>query len=229
VTHGRAKGGRAGAAGQVGNFGFDPALSAHHFQVILLPNKSQAVPVTECFSWESGGDFVTHHTEQYLRVALPISKWQAMAEEVRAEFNRRLLREGHAASRWAPGRNLVRRDLGKELVVLAWAIEDADPGLIPIAVANWLGLVSEERWWLYTQAAAATGDAATGRGRGWRKAIRFALTENPIGSAAPVKPTWMQQVDRAAGAQASLFSQGHAATEPIILKPGKRKISFDEE
>jgi hypothetical protein len=27
---------------------------------------------------------------------------------------------------------------------------------------------------------AATGHAITGRGRGWRKAIRFALTENPV-------------------------------------------------
>ena len=45
---------------------------------------------------------------------------------------------------------------------------------------NWQGLAPEERWWLYTMANAATGHALAGRNKGWRKAIRFALTENPI-------------------------------------------------
>ena len=34
-----------------------------------------------------------------------------------------------------------------------------------------------------TMTAAATGHALHGRGRGWRKAVRFALTENPVASA----------------------------------------------
>ena len=45
---------------------------------------------------------------------------------------------------------------------------------------NWLGLVPEERWWLYTMTNAATGHAVNGRNKGWRKAVRFALTENPV-------------------------------------------------
>ena len=60
-------------------------------------------------------------------------------------------------------------------------IEDADPSLIPAAIRNWQGLAPEERWWLYTMTNAATGHALTGRGRGWRKAIRFALTETRVG------------------------------------------------
>ena len=80
------------------------------------------------------------------------------------------------------GANLIRRELGKELTLLAWSIEDADPGLIPTALANWAGLVPEERWWLYTQTAAATGHGVNDRNRGWRKAVRYALTENPITS-----------------------------------------------
>ena len=74
----------------------------------------------------------------------------------------------------------VDRNMGKELVLLAWAVEDADPVLIPNAVRNWLGLSPEERWWLYTMTNAATGQALKGRNKGWRKAVRFALTENPI-------------------------------------------------
>ena len=66
------------------------------------------------------------------------------------------------------------------LVLLAWAIEDADPATIPTAIRNWLGLAPEERWWMYSMTNAATGHAAGGRGKGWRKAVRYALTENPV-------------------------------------------------
>ncbi|CCJ33434.1 FIG00528661: hypothetical protein [Caloramator australicus RC3] len=62
--------------------------------------------------------------------------------------------------------------------MLAWAIEDCDPSIIPIAIKNWLGLSKEERWWLFTMTNAATGHANDKRG--WRKAIRYALTENPV-------------------------------------------------
>ena len=51
--------------------------------------------------------------------------------------------------------------------MLAWAIEDADPSLIPAAVKNWLGLTPEERWWLFTMTNAATGHAITGRNTVW--------------------------------------------------------------
>ena len=73
----------------------------------------------------------------------------------------------------------LHASLGKELCVLCWAVEDADPALIPEAIRNWEGLAPEERWWLYTMTAAATGQAEQ-RGVGWRKALRFALTENPL-------------------------------------------------
>lgn len=59
-------------------------------------------------------------------------------------------------------------------------MEDADPALIPTAIRNWSGLAPEERWWLYTMTNAATGHALHGRNRGWRKAVRYALTENPV-------------------------------------------------
>ena len=72
------------------------------------------------------------------------------------------------------------RLLGKELTLLGWAVEDADPALIPTAIKNWLGLAAEERWWLFTMTNAATGHVVRGKNRGWRKAVRFALTENPV-------------------------------------------------
>ncbi|HVR37290.1 MAG TPA: DUF3780 domain-containing protein [Methylomirabilota bacterium] len=114
-----------------------------------------------------------------IRVLLPVSKWEAIAEQVKAEFNQRLRKHGLRSGQWGRAETPVSRLLGKELVLLAWAIEEADPALIPTALRNWAGLAPEERWWLYTMTNAATGHAITGRGKGWRKAVRFALTENP--------------------------------------------------
>ena len=63
----------------------------------------------------------------------------------------------------------------------------------------------EERWWLYTQTAAATGHGINDRGRGWRKAVRYALTENPVhGSAEAMLPEYFRRAN--AGPEWSLFS-----------------------
>lgn len=80
----------------------------------------------------------------------------------------------------AAGRpSYIDRTLGKAVRTLE-AVEECDPALILFAIRNWLGLVPEERWWLYTMTNAATGHAISGRGKGWRKALRYALTENPV-------------------------------------------------
>ncbi len=116
-----------------------------------------------------------------LRCILQRAKWEIVAEDIKAEFNRRLKNDGLKPGRWKTGVTPLARTLGKELVVLAWGIESADVPLIPTAVRNWQGLTPEERWWLYTMTNAATGHPTEGRNKGWRKAIRFALTENPVG------------------------------------------------
>ena len=165
-------------------FGFDPDESMHHFLVEIPGNTTGDVQISEHYTWdaEEGSSKVTYGTRQdgQIRVVLARPKWTAIADEVRAQFNRRLRRDGRKPGAWQSGQNAVRRDLGKELLLLAWAIEDADPGLIPNAIANWNGLEPEERWWLYTQTAAATGHGVNHKGMGWRKAVRYALTENPV-------------------------------------------------
>ncbi len=170
------------------SFGFDPAESRHHFVVSIPRGVKQEIQISEHFTWseKTGSSPVTlgANEDGQIRVVLARPKWDAVADEVRAAFNVRLKKAGRRPGSWKAGRNLLRRELGKELVLLAWAIEEADPGLIPHALANWRGLVPEERWWLYTQTAAATGHGLRDRGRGWRKAVRFALTENPVGPAA---------------------------------------------
>lgn len=182
------------------SFGFDPLESRHHFVVDIPRSGDQPVKISEHLTWDSetGSSPVTSGagTDGQIRVILARLKWDRIADEIRAQFNQRLKQMNKSSGSWRGGLNLVRRDLGKELVLLAWAIEDADPALIPNAQANWNGLVPEERWWLYTQTAAATGHGITDRGRGWRKAVRYALTENPVqGSADAVVPEFFRRAN----------------------------------
>jgi hypothetical protein len=190
------------------SFGFDPQESRHHFVVEIPRGGDAPIKISEHLTWddESGSSAVTTGPalDGQIRVMLARPKWDAIADDLRAHFNQRLKKLARKTGSWRAGPNLVRRELGKELVLLAWAIEEADPALIPTALANWNGLVPEERWWLYTQTAAATGHGVTGRGRGWRKAVRYALTENPVhGSADAVVPEYMRRAN--SGVEWNLF------------------------
>ncbi len=182
-------------------FGFRPKASQHHFQVSIPRGKTREVLISEHLTWDAvasgeGGTWgaalrptlAPAEQDGKLRCILPRSKWDAIADALRIAFNTGLKQAGLRTGSWKAGNNPVARLYGKELVLLAWAIEDADPALIPIAIKNWQGLVPEERWWLYTMTCAATGHALHGRNRGWRKAVRFALTENPVGDSDHAPP-----------------------------------------
>ena len=166
-------------------FGFRPEDSEHHFVVTVPSRNREDVLVAEHLRFDPETGYTPPSLglgphDSRLRAALPRAKWDAIADEVRVEFNRRLKKQGLPPGRWKRGGTPVARLLGKELTLLAWAVEDADPALIPAALKNWLGLAPEERWWLFTMTNAATGHALHGRNKGWRKAVRFALTENPV-------------------------------------------------
>ena len=195
-----------GAVALQGAFGFDPGETEAHF-LIFVPESNGTM--TEIFMreqlvWKPELLAVMAvdkaiRAEGELRAVLPRGKWDAIADVVRAEFNARLRSQGKTAGKWKTGFNPLARTLGKELTLLAWAIEDADPGVVDTALANWLGLTPEERWWLYTMTAAATGHFADGRNRGWRKAVRFALTENPAPGRAGSAPQVPEAIRKALG------------------------------
>lgn len=201
------------------SFGFDPNENHHHFLVDIPRGASQEIQISEHFSWSAseGSSPVSlgSRADGQIRVLLARPKWNALADEIRADFNLRLKKMGKRSGLWKVGPNLVRRELGKELILLAWAVEEADPGLIEAAIANWKGLFPEERWWLYTQTAAATGHGVNDRGKGWRKAVRYALTENPVTTRAPDKPTVPEFFQMAA--QKSLFDG------PVVVSKTKRR------
>ena len=186
-------------------FGFDPAGSLHHFRVWSPPGAKDPVEISEHTTWDraAGSSPVSlgpRVVDGALRVRLSRAKWDAVADPVRDELNRRLRAVGEKPGRFKRGETLLSREFGKELVLLAWAVEDAEIAAAPVAVANWLGLEPEERWWLYTMTAAASGHYEAGRDRGWRKAVRFALTENPSSAvfAAPAAPEWFSLAAEAA-------------------------------
>ena len=167
---------RKAAGRKVIGFGFEPARSPYHFVVHLEPGEDGAAYIEERFSLEE----VEDARPPVLKVSLDRYRWSRIAEQVRANFNKRLREAGLPTAKWkVPGETVLAAHLGKELTLLAWAVEDADPTVIPNMVANWLGLAPEERWWLYTTVNATAGHPQHGRERGWRKAIKIAFAENP--------------------------------------------------
>jgi hypothetical protein len=166
----------AHAKNDLHDFGFEPAQSQHHFAVVI--GRSGEVRIEERFSW---ADDEEDEIEPEVKARLDGYYWGRITTDVQTQFNQRLRREGLKAARWMSSRDtLLAPDFGRELVLLAWAVEDTDPSVIPNIVANWTGLAPEERWWLYTTINATSGHAEHGKERGWRKAIRIAFAENPV-------------------------------------------------
>jgi len=160
-------------------FGFDPADSQHHFLVLIPRRIDDKVIIFERFKWQEGAAPQTiDYAIDKPKVALGKYKWKLIEDALRDEFNTRLKKDKLPVGKWHIGQVPVQRLFGKEMVLLVWAIEDCDPSVIPTAIKNWLGLSQEERWWLFTMTNAATGGLKDKRG--WRKAIRYALTENPV-------------------------------------------------
>jgi len=160
-------------------FGFIPAESQHHFLVTIPRGNDSKVVIYERFKWQEDAEIQTiDYTIDRPKVELGKHKWKLIEDALKDEFNSRLKKEKLPVGKWHTGQVPIQRLFGKEMVLLAWAIEDCDPSVIPTAIKNWRGLSPEERWWLFTMTNAATGGLKDKRG--WRKAIRYALTENPV-------------------------------------------------
>lgn len=160
-------------------FGFIPAESRHHFLVCIPSKKDGNVVIYERFAWQD--DEMPQKVNTYedkAKAEISKHKWKLLEEALRIEFNNRLKKQKIPVGQFVQGQIPVERLLGKEMLLLVWAVEDCDPSVISTAIRNWLGLCPEERWWLFTMTNAATG--GVNDKRGWRKALRYALTENPI-------------------------------------------------
>jgi hypothetical protein len=158
-------------------FGFLPEDSLHHFLLVVPKTSKEMVSVFERREWQEDCETQTKDLNQK-KVELSQQKWQQVKDTLQESFNQRLKEERKPSGRWKVGQTPIERLLGKELVLLLWAIEDADANTIPNAIRNWEGLSREERWWLFTMTNATSGSYLDKRG--WRKAVRFALSENQL-------------------------------------------------
>ena len=151
-------------------FGVPATSDPHHFKVIIPRSNTGKVQISEYLGLQASSD----EFAVIDRVLLERPRWTAIRSEVQRAFNARLKAHGLKTFAWKVGENPVDRLLGKELCVLAWAVEDMEMEKIPVAVRNWLALRPEERWWLFGMTAMTTGRVTDG-GKGWRLALRHAL------------------------------------------------------
>ena len=181
ASHGRgnAAGGRKpGAASsrketyahQTLGFGVPATSDPHHFEVVIPKANSGQVQISEYLGLQASSD----EFAVIDRVALERPRWTAIRSEVQRAFNARLKAHSLKSASWKVGDNHVDRLLGKELCVLAWAVEGMEIKNIPVAVRNWLALRPEERWWLFGMTAMSTGGINDGN-KGWRLALCHAL------------------------------------------------------
>lgn len=171
-SHGKPSDDKAQGQGSPQTLGFGvPATSdPHHFKVIIPKANSGRVQISEYLGLQ-------HQSAELAvidRVLLERPRWTAIRAEVQRAFNARLKVHSLRTSAWKVGENPVDRLLGRELCVLAWAVEGMDMDKIPVAVRNWLALRPEERWWLFSMTAVSTGGVKDGN-KGWRLALRHAL------------------------------------------------------
>ena len=155
-------------------FGVPVTTAPHHFIVSIPKGSRRDVRIVEDLGMHAEGE--ANQVLDRAVIARPV--WTEISNPVKRLFNQRLKAHELSTSHWKVGNNPVDRLLGKELCVLAWAVEDLPLAKVGQALRNWLALRPEERWWLFGMTAAATG-APEDRGRGWRAALGYALGDTP--------------------------------------------------
>jgi hypothetical protein len=161
---------------QLADFGAPRDFGAHVFKVYIPERATEPVRITEYFGFRGGHQGIPTEED---RVHLDRATWQAIAPTAEEVFNARLKAKRLRQARWRTGENLVDRMLGRELCVLAWAAEDATDEQISTICRTWAAFQPEERWWLFLRTVAATGRPED-RGRGWRLALFYALTDEAM-------------------------------------------------
>lgn len=160
-------------------FGFNSIETQHHFLVDVSKNKKSPVIIYERYIWDQNDEQTSDVEDNNVKVMISQEKWKMVKDIVQVEFNKNLRKKNQKVGRFKIGYNFLERLLGKELIILLWAIEDIEIDLVEGAVKNWLGLAPEERWWLFTMTNASSGYYMDKRG--WRIALRYILADNFVG------------------------------------------------
>jgi hypothetical protein len=148
-------------------------MFVHHVLVSIPESRG-----TEVFFEEDWGVVQIGHPDKLMRCALPRARWNAIATVARQTLNDRLKEQGLPASRWTTGENKVERLLGKEMIVLAWAVEAAEEEDVAAVTAAWAALRPEERWWLFGRIASTAGGAGDASAKP-RRGLALLLSAGP--------------------------------------------------
>ena len=155
------------------DFGAPTGFGAHLFRVVIPASRNESVVIIEDYGYRGQEGGISREED---RVILKRPVWSGISDSARREFNDRLKAAKVTTGRWHNGTNLVDRLLGKELCVLAWAAETANPEQLPVICSKWAALRPEERWWLFAMTVAEAGLLGDTQ-RGWRRALFYALSD----------------------------------------------------
>jgi hypothetical protein len=145
----------------------------HHVEVTLPEGRGGNVLFEE--DW---GVAPAAGPDRLLRCALPRPRWNAIADLAKQVLNERLKEQDLPSSRWVTGINRIERLLGREIVVLAWAIEAAAQEDLPAVARAWAALRPEERWWLFGRVASVAGSSTDASAKP-RRGLALLLSGGP--------------------------------------------------
>lgn len=109
-----------------------------------------------------------------LKARIKRAHWNIIGGGVAARLNDSLVKQKQRKGSWKKGHTPLAEHFGKELLTLAYAIENLpadDEDHVRYAILNWCGMCPEENWWLFLKAEAS---------QGWRASLAVSLA-----SAAP--------------------------------------------
>lgn len=126
-------------------------------------------------------DAPVSNSDHRARVVLTKERWNRIFSDFESVACERFTKHNLGRFKFSkmPKATRVPSSLGKELCVLCWGVEDAQDEQLEKILRNWNGLAPEERWWLYNTTAANCGQARQ-TGKGWRRAIHAALSEEGL-------------------------------------------------
>lgn len=154
-------------------FGYIASQSAgYHFEV--RHNSDGTITLYERFASQEADKAMYDATPRQI-VRISWRRWEMIREPVAAEFNHRLRQQKQRAGRWLKSVTPLTPAFGKELALLAWAIENVDHTVIDRMLTNWLHLAPEERWWFYSMISAEQRHQLTDIDFGWKAAIKVAF------------------------------------------------------
>ena len=149
----------------------------HHFVVRIPKNRMGWIEI-----WEDFG--TCEESLKFCRAIIPRKLWNRIKTDLQKHLNRRLkeknIRPSSFKSPSDNSDNPVERILGREVCILAWALEHATPKEARIIFEHWTSYRPEELWWLFQQVLDDGGDWHSPV-TGWRAAIRPALLQDISG------------------------------------------------